>query len=75
MTMEGFMDSVAIGQISPGPVLIASTYIGYSVSGFLGSVLATVALFLPPALAMLYASKRARKLKGNLLAEQMFDIL
>ena len=75
MTMESFMDSVAIGQISPGPVLIASAYIGYSVSGFLGAVLATVALFLPPALAMLYASKRARKLKGNLLADQMFDIL
>ncbi len=75
MSMEGFMDSVAVGQISPGPVLIASAYIGYSVSGFVGALLATVALFLPPALAMLYASKRARKLKGNLLVDQMFDIL
>ena len=75
MSMEGFMDSVAIGQISPGPVLIASAYIGYSVSGFVGAILATVALFLPPALAMLYASERARKLKGNLLVGLMFDIL
>ncbi len=75
MSMEGFMDSVAVGQISPGPVLIAGAYIGYSVQGVAGAVIATVAMFLPSALMMVYAGEKARRLTGNRLVTGMLDIL
>ncbi|HNN00820.1 MAG TPA: chromate efflux transporter [Turneriella sp.] len=41
------MDAVAVGQITPGPVFSAVTFIGYQVNGFSGAIVSTVAIFLP----------------------------
>ena len=42
-----FMTAVAFGQITPGPVVIAATLIGFQVAGFGGALLATLGIFLP----------------------------
>ena len=42
-----FVDSVALGQITPGPVVITATFVGYKILGLLGACLATVAVFFP----------------------------
>lgn len=47
LTERQFLDSVAMGLITPGPVVITATFIGYLVSGPVGAVIATVAIFLP----------------------------
>ena len=42
-----FLQAVAFGQMTPGPVLVTTTYLGYKISGILGAFVATVAIFLP----------------------------
>ncbi|GAC1598063.1 MAG: chromate transporter [Candidatus Velthaea sp.] len=44
---QTFVDAVAIGLISPGPVVITATFIGYAVDGIGGAVGATLGIFLP----------------------------
>ena len=47
LTEQQFVDAVAMGLITPGPVVIMATFAGYLVHGVLGAVVATAAVFLP----------------------------
>jgi chromate transporter len=51
-----FLVAVAVGMISPGPVVITATFVGYLVAGFWGSLVATVGIFLPSFLLVLIAA-------------------
>jgi len=51
-----FLDSVAIGMISPGPVVITATFVGYLLNGFSGAVAATLGIFSPPVLFTVIAT-------------------
>jgi chromate transporter len=42
-----FLVAVAVGMLSPGPVVITATFVGYLVAGFWGSVVSTIGIFLP----------------------------
>ena len=47
LTMNQFADGLALGQITPGSILIIATFLGYKVAGFWGGLLATFAIFSP----------------------------
>jgi chromate transporter len=48
-----FLVAVAVGMISPGPVVITATFVGYIVAGFWGSLVSTVGIFFPSFLFVL----------------------
>ncbi len=52
LTPQEFIDGLAMGQITPGPVIITATFIGYRVAGITGAVVASVFVFLPSALLL-----------------------
>lgn len=56
VTTQEFIDGIALGQITPGPILVSAAFIGLKVAGLAGAVVATVAIFAPPALLMVAAS-------------------
>jgi chromate transporter len=47
LTPRAFLIAVAVGMMSPGPVVITATFVGFVVAGFWGSLASTVAIFLP----------------------------
>jgi len=53
LTPREFIDGLALGQFTPGPVLIVAAYVGYKVAGFAGATVAATATFLPSFILML----------------------
>jgi chromate transporter len=60
-----FLIAVAIGMISPGPVVITATFVGYLVAGFWGSVVSTVGIFLPSFIFILVAAPLLARHRAN----------
>jgi chromate transporter len=48
-----FLDGLALGQVTPGPIVITATFVGYMIYGPLGGLVATVSIFLPSLLLVL----------------------
>jgi chromate transporter len=47
MSNQALMDGIALGQITPGPIVITATFAGYLLAGFFGAVVGTVSIFTP----------------------------
>jgi chromate transporter len=60
-----FLIAVAIGMISPGPVVITATFVGYLVAGFWGSLVATIGIFLPSFILVLVAAPLLARYRLN----------
>ena len=61
-----FFVAVAVGMLSPGPVVITATFVGYLVAGFWGSLVATVGIFLPSFLLILFVAPILIRHRENL---------
>jgi len=60
-----FLIAVAVGMISPGPVVITATFVGYLVAGFAGSLASTVGIFLPSFILVLVAAPLLARHRAN----------
>jgi chromate transporter len=65
MNHQTFADGMAFGQITPGPVLITATFIGYKVAGLIGAIVATIAAFLPSFVMTVIAGTSLNRFRSN----------
>ena len=65
LTHREFVEAFALGQITPGPVLVTATFIGYRVAGTLGALVATVSIFLPSLVLTIVAGSSLRRFRAN----------
>jgi len=65
MDSKTFMDGIALGQATPGPIIITATFVGYLVRGFPGALVATVAIFTPSFVVLAVATPFFDRLKRS----------
>ena len=53
LTDREFLDGLALGQLTPGPILMVAAFVGYKLAGVIGALVAALAIFLPSFLLML----------------------
>ncbi len=73
ITTQQLIDVVAIGQVTPGPLLTTAAAVGYLVSGLKGAILATVAIFLPSFFFVPFVNKAVPWIRKSPLAGAALD--
>lgn len=66
ISTQAFVDCIALGQVTPGPIVISVTFIGYAVNGILGALICTIAMFGPPAVIIILLSRFLEVFKTSL---------
>ncbi len=64
LSTKEFLDGIALGQVTPGPILITATFIGYKVSNVLGATMATLGIFFPSFFILILLIPYHDRLKG-----------
>jgi chromate transporter len=73
MTGAQFLNAVALGQITPGPVVQTVAVVGYAAAGLVGGVLASVVAFSPSFAFVLFGAHRFDQIRGDRRARAFLD--
>lgn len=65
LTERVFLDGIALGQITPGPIVITAAFIGYALSGLWGALVAAIAIFSPSFLLLIWTVPFCDRLLGS----------
>ncbi|MEM9003546.1 MAG: chromate efflux transporter [Cyanobacteria bacterium P01_F01_bin.86] len=65
LTRADFLNGVAIGQLSPGPVVLTAAFVGFKVAGILGAMVASIGIFTPSFLFIMAGAPLLLKLRQN----------
>lgn len=57
LTNQEFLDAIAVGQLSPGPLTVMNAFIGFKLHGLAGSLLAVISSYLPSLIIVTLAVK------------------
>lgn len=66
-----FLNGIVLGQITPGPIVITATFVGYLLHGLAGAVVATVGVFLPSFLLVIAVTPSFNRLRASPLFNQL----
>jgi chromate transporter len=73
LTDQQLLDALAIGQVTPGPLLTSATFIGYLVGGVPGALLATLGIFLPSFIFVAISNPLIPRLRQSAWAGALLD--
>jgi chromate transporter len=73
MNEKQLVDAIAVGQITPGPVSSAVTFIGYLVEGLPGAILSTIMVFIPSFLIVFTLGRLLPKIRKAPIAQNILD--
>lgn len=73
LTDQQLIDAVAIGQITPGPVFTTATFIGFTLAGIPGAILATLGIFLPSFIFVAISNPIIPRLRSSPWAASFLD--
>jgi chromate transporter len=73
LSAKELVDVIAFSQVTPGPILVSSTFIGFKLAGFFGALLATCSMFIPSAILMIVVSKLFNKTKDHPFIKSMIS--
>jgi chromate transporter len=65
LSNQAFVDAVAIGIVSPGPVVITATFVGYLNHRMTGAIAATAGIFTPSLIFVLLGTPLLRRYRQN----------
>jgi chromate transporter len=60
-----FLDGLALGQMTPGPIVNLSVFVGYQAGGLVGSVVAALGVFVPAFAVVLAAAPAMMRVRGS----------
>jgi chromate transporter len=63
LSSSEFANAIAFGQVTPGPILVSATYVGYKLGGIMGAFLATMGIFVPSAVVMIIVGNVFERVK------------
>jgi chromate transporter len=73
LTQQQLLDAIAVGQLTPGPVLSTATFIGYQLGGFMGAFISTFGIFFPSFIIVAIINPWISKLRSSKLASGFLD--
>ncbi len=71
MSEPVFMDGIALGQVTPGPIVMTAAFVGYALRGVVGAACATVAVFTPSLVGLILARAATQGLVRSVLARRV----
>ena len=67
---KAFMDGIALGQVTPGPIVITATFVGYLIAFLPGALIGTVSIFAPSLIMLTLAVPYADRIQNNSLFQR-----
>lgn len=72
LSLDEFNTAIALSQVTPGPILISATFIGYKVAGIPGAFLATAGIFLPSGMLIITCSHYLHQVSNSSIIKAIF---